>query len=43
MKADLKHTIKGALLGGVVLFTGTGVMGCSEKGEVPNTISLLEV
>lgn len=42
MKADLKHTIKGALLGGVVLFTGTGVMGCSEKGEVPNTISLLE-
>ena len=42
MKVDLKHTIKGALLGGVVLFTGTGVMGCSEKGEVPNTISLLE-
>ena len=25
-----------------MLFTGTGVMGCSEKGEVPNTISLLE-
>ena len=42
MKVDLKHTIKGALLGGVVLFTGTGVMWCSEKGEVPNTISLLE-
>lgn len=31
MKVDLKHTIKGALLGGVVLFTGTGVMGVVKK------------
>lgn len=26
MKVDLKHTIKGALLGGVVLFTLWGVV-----------------
>ena len=39
MKANFKQAVRGALLGGVVLLTGTGVMGCGKKEDVP---SLLE-
>lgn len=42
MKVDFKQAVRGALLGSVVLLTGTGVMGCGGKEEVPSTPSLLE-
>ena len=42
MKLNLNRGIKGALFGGVVLLAGTGVIGCSNKEDVPSTPSLLE-
>lgn len=42
MKLNLHRGIKGALFGGVVLLAGTGVIGCSNKEDVPSTPSLLE-